>query len=159
MSQGTAKQMVEFLVDKYIEAMEAQNAAGQNPPFAIEVMVGNLQSFRQFVVEYLKLNQPQQLITNLDGNYGVQLTNLEIYTVGVPVAEMKGTMQPSQHVGVTGAQTAADMQAAGAVPLTGHPQLIPPGAVDFTKPGEARDMTVQQPQVRYDQQHPGNPAS
>lgn len=155
---GTPKQMIEFLVEEYVDAMQRQNrhaaARGQKPPFDITAMVDSLSSFRQFAKDYLDRYRPQQLLTNLDGNYGVQLTNLKTYTIGVPMQEQKGAMQPSGHTAVTGAETAEDMQAAGAVPLSNARHLVPPGAVDFTRPGGQRNLASPQPTVRFDQQDP-----
>jgi hypothetical protein len=149
-----AKPLVEFLIDEYAATMQKQNEGGQTPPFDIEAMLAPLANFRRFANDYLSANYIQQLLTNLDGNYGVQLANGRQFLVGTPLDEQKGTMQPSTHQAVTGAQTAEDMQQAGAIPLTGTPGLVPPHAVDFTKPAAAQDMAQGQPQVRYDQQHP-----
>ena len=148
------KQLIEFMVDEYADAMRQQNAEGQQPPFNVEDMVAQLQSFRTFCKNYLNTHRPQQLITNIDGNYGVQLTNLKQYLVGTPIEELKGTMQPSAHVNVTGAQTKRDMQDAGALPITGNSGLIPPGAVDFTSAKQAQDMTRQSGETRYDTRDP-----
>jgi hypothetical protein len=144
---------MDFFAEEFLMAMQQQNAAkGGNLP--VDQMMESLKPFLKFCRDYLSMHQVQQLLTNVDGGYGVQLTNLKQFLIGLPLESMKGTMQPSNHVAVTGQQTARDMQQHDYVPMSGERKLIPPGMVNFESAQGQKDMTASQPEIRFDQADP-----
>lgn len=176
--------VITFLALRYREAMERKNEelreqarlAGGNPDTAAQINIGNavdeIATFINFSREYLGKHRPVQL-SYPDQNYCIMLENHESFLVSPPVEQpVRGTMQASSSVGVTGYQTRDEIASAamGAVPVTqpsqprrqlpvdhqgtvpvttGHVKT-PQGYVDKSLPTKLQDQRAHQPMRRLD---------
>jgi len=152
--------LIQFLLRRYRLAMEAKNQqlaeehklsrAGDPPQIDINAELEKLQVFVRYGDKYLNEHRPSELFYP-DANFGIRLDNGESFVVAPPVANVRGTMQPSSYAPITGARYAKEMEPGNSFAITGRAKAPPPGAKDMSLPTPASNQTLATPPKRYDQ--------
>ena len=145
---GLPPDMIQFFQDKYKQSMATKNRELREEAEAmqttvvsqipVEVEMQKIVIFCNFVRQFLK-EHPPSTIQPLDRSYGVKLTTGETFVIGDSTAQVRGSMQPSHTLAVTG-QPQALAEVYG---QAGQPAVAPEGTQIMG--GEAQaDLTQNQ---------------
>ena len=138
--------IMDFMLSKYESAMAERNnkqviahndKPGHPPQIEVEREMAKISTFTNFVKRYLTHHRPVELFYP-DANFGIRLDNQESFVIAPPNMELRGSMQESHPVMVTGARYAHELNTPmddRSMGIIGHPE----------------DKTQQQGMKKYDQ--------
>jgi hypothetical protein len=130
--------IVTFLLREYIDWTAQTNGEPREKVKDRIMADGGLMAFRNFAFNYLTNYRPSA-ITHAEANFIIQLTNGKTTAVCPGAESLRGTMQPSSYIPVTGRETAQEIMA-NATGMRGH----------MTPMGGPVDLTQNQGMKRYD---------
>ena len=149
MSVGTqgVVDIVTFLLREYAKHLGALHQEPYEKAKERVLSMDQLSAFREFCYNFLSNNRPAT-ISHAEANYIIQFTGGQLVAVCPAMERLKGTMQASSYIPVTGRETALEIMR-NANGMRG--EMTPMGGTTDMTQGEGPvDMTQPQGPKRYD---------
>ena len=101
--------VVDFLLMEYAQQVAKEDNVPLEKAIATLREQASLMLFRQFCFNYLNTHRPSA-ISHAESNFIIQMMDGKKFAVCPGAANLRGTMQPSGYVPVTGRETLMEMQ-------------------------------------------------
>lgn len=143
----TIPDLLEFLRTRYVEAMRRENDRLRNDDESVQIDIDEelqkIACFCNFGQDYLRQHRPAQLF-HPEANFGVQLSNQELFVISPPLPDQRGSLQASPAVMVTGSHYANEV-------VYGQDQTMQvlSGPVSHYEGSPAKDLTQPQGPRHY----------